>query len=446
MEKPVKLTEGPIQSQLITLALPLLIGNIIQQLYNTIDTIIVGRYVGENAFAALGVAGTVMNLFIFVIAGGCTGVALIVATLYGRGDHSTLRRELFLSIVLGAICTLILSITAILFMPILLEAIHTPSEITSYARQYLNIIFIGLLATFIYNLLSATMRAIGNTKIALFFLLLAMLLNLFLDLILVAKLNFGISGAAWATVISQLLCAGLCQLYILKKLPFLKIRSKDMVFDSSLIRKTAQFAFISALHQSSLYIGKLMVQGAVNSIGFAAISAYTATTRIEGIAQAFGNSGAEAISVFVAQNTGADNNARSIEGFKKGLTLLTALGLLISIIMFLNAKPLLNLFISESNKEAIGLGIRYIQIICCFYFLCFIGSAFVGYFRGSGQVRIPFLGTTMHISIRVVLSYLLVSKFSLGAVSLATGIGWISVVAFQMIVYSKVHSEMYDTP
>ncbi|MBF4693455.1 MATE family efflux transporter [Fusibacter ferrireducens] len=443
MGKKVNLTEGPIQSQLIKLALPLLIGNIIQQLYNTVDTIIVGRYVGENAFAALGVAGTVMNLFIFVIAGGCTGVALIVATLYGKGDYNTLRRELFLSIVLGIACTLSLSIVAITFMPILLKVIHTPLEITAYTRQYLNIIFIGLLATFIYNLLSATMRAIGNTQIALFFLIFAMLLNIFLDLLLVAKLNFGIAGAAWATVISQLLCAGLCQLYILKQLPFLKIRPEDMRFDSSLIHKTAQFAFISALHQSSLYIGKLLVQGAVNSIGFAAISAYTATTRIEGIAQAFGNSGAESISVFVAQNTGAGNRARSISGFKKGLFLLTALGLFISIMMLFNARLLLKLFISNANEEAIALGIRYIQIICCFYFLCFIGSAFVGYFRGSGQVKIPFLGTTLHITIRVILSYVLVSKCALAAVALATGIGWIAVVAFQVIVYSKVHSEMY---
>ena len=216
-----------------------------------------------------------------------------------------------------------------------------------------------------------------------------------------------------------------------------------MRYDQQLIHKTTQYAVVSALHQSSLYIGKLLVQGAVNSIGFAAISAYTATTRIEGIAQAFGDSGAEAISVFVAQNTGADKNERSINGFKKGLVMLTFLGLILSAIMFLSAKPLMSLFVSKSNYTAIINGVTYINIISCFYFLCFIGSAFVGYFRGSGRVKIPFIGTTMHISVRVILSYLLVSKLSLGAVALSTGIGWIVVVTFQIFIYRKIKYSTY---
>ena len=443
MENQIKLTDGSIRPQLISLALPLLIGNIIQQFYNTIDTIIVGRYVGETAFAALGVAGTVMNLFIFILGGCCTGVAIIVASLFGSGNFKSLRLEIFLSAVLGVIFSLILSITAIIFIPTLLNIIQTPVEIIPFIKEYLNIIFIGLIATFLYNFFSAILRAIGNTKMALIFLLFSMICNIILDMLFVAWLGLGIAGAAWATVLSQFICAMLCQLYIRTKLPFLKLSREDMRYDQQLIHKTTQYAVVSALHQSSLYIGKLLVQGAVNSIGFAAISAYTATTRIEGIAQAFGDSGAEAISVFVAQNTGADKNERSINGFKKGLVMLTFLGLILSAIMFLSAKPLMSLFVSKSNYTAIINGVTYINIISCFYFLCFIGSAFVGYFRGSGRVKIPFIGTTMHISVRVILSYLLVSKLSLGAVALSTGIGWIVVVTFQIFIYRKIKYSTY---
>jgi len=443
MENQIKLTDGSIRPQLISLALPLLIGNIIQQFYNTVDTIIVGRYVGETAFAALGVAGTVMNLFIFILGGCCTGIAIIAASLFGSGNFKSLRQEIFLSAVLGIIFSLILSVTAILFMPSLLNIIQTPVEIIPFIKQYLNIIFIGLIATFLYNFFSAILRAIGNTKMALIFLLFSMICNIILDMLFVAWLGLGIAGAAWATVLSQFICAMLCQLYIKTKLPFLKLSREDMRYDQQLIHKTAQYAVVSALHQSSLYIGKLLVQGAVNSIGFAAISAYTATTRIEGIAQAFGDSGAEAISVFVAQNTGAQKKERSLDGFKKGLVMLTFLGLVLSAIMFLSAKPLMSLFVSKSNDTAIKNGVTYINIISCFYFLCFIGSAFVGYFRGSGRVKIPFIGTTMHISVRVILSYLLVSKLSLGAVALSTGIGWIVVVTFQIFIYRKIKYSTY---
>lgn len=393
---------------------------------------------GETAFAALGVAGTVMNLFIFILGGCCTGVAIIAASLFGSGDYKSLRQEIFLSAVLGIIFSLILSVTAIIFMPTLLKSIQTPSEIIPLIKQYLNIIFTGLIATFLYNFFLAILRAMGNTKMALLFLLFSMFCNIILDMLFVAWLGLGIAGAAWATVLSQFLCAILCQIYMKTRLPFLKICREDMQYDRQLIHKTVQYAVISALHQSSLYIGKLLVQGAVNSIGFAAISAYTATTRIEGIAQAFGDSGAEAISVFVAQNTGAEKKKRSVDGFKKGLVMLTFLGFLLSAIMFLSAKPLLSLFVSKLNDTAIKNGVTYINIICCFYFLCFIGSAFVGYFRGSGRVKIPFIGTTIHLSVRVILSYLLVSKLSLGAVALSTGIGWIIVVVFQIIVFRKL--------
>lgn len=432
------LTEGNIRTQLITLALPLLVGNIFQQFYNTVDTIIVERYIGETAFAALGVAGTVMNLFIFIMGGCCTGIAIIAASLFGSKDYNSLRREFFLSAVLGTVFTALLSILGILGVPYILKIIQTPDSVALFAAEYLKIILLGMFMTFFYNLFAAILRATGNTRTALLFLLISIVSNIFLDILFVSVFEMGVSGAAWATVCAQSLSAFLCLFYIRRKLPFLRVQREDMHYDAVLVNKTAKYALISAMHQSSLYIGKLLVQGAVNSMGLAAISAYTATTRVEGIAQAFGDSGAESISIFVAQNTGAGNKSRARSGFQNGLVMLTLLGFILSFIIFISTKRLLHLFVPEGSTDVISYGVLYLHIISIFYFLCFIGSAFVGFYRGSGKVNIPLIGTTLHISVRVLLSYLLASSMGLGAIALATGIGWIVVVSYQTLIFRRI--------
>ena len=432
------LTSGKIGSQLLFLAIPLLLGNIFQQLYNFVAAIIVGRYVGEAAFAAIGVGGTVMNLFIFVLTGCCTGVSIILASLFGKGDFHTLRKECFLAVVFGAGFTLFVSLASIALLPPLLEAIHTPAEIFEGTRQYLNIILGGLLATFFYNLSAASLRAVGNTRYALVFLVTAVMLNAALTFVLVARFGCGIAGAAWATVFSQAFSALLCVAYIRKKLPFLVPTRKDMKYDGALLKKTILFASLSALHQSSLYIGKLLVQGAVNLLGTAAIAAYTATGRIEGLSLAVGESGAEAVSVFVAQNTGAGNHKRALKGFLEGLASLALLSLFVSLLLFATARPGVTLFVGANQGEAVAEGVAYMQALCFFYIFSYIGSSFVGFYRGTGRINIPFIGTTLQISVRVILSYWLAPLLGLKAVGLATGIGWISIVTFQLLVFSSI--------
>lgn len=333
MEQTYDLTQGNIKRQLIYLSIPLLIGSIFQQFYNTIDSIIVGTYVGHDAFAAIGISGTVMNLFIFIIIGCCTGVSIITAQLYGEKNYDKMRNEIFLSSILGIAVTIIISILGILFMPIILNIIQTPVELTGYVTHYMNVILGGLITTFLYNFLSSILRSVGNTRMSLIFLVISIFLNVILDLLLIKQFSMGIMGAALATVISQAVSALLCYFYIIYKIPFLKVKKIDMKYNSGLIRLTCQYSFVLALHQSSLYIGKLLVQGAVNSLGVDAISAYTATGRIEDVILAFGNSGSEATSIFIAQNTGAKNQKRVLEGFKDALVLiqLVCIGLILFI-------------------------------------------------------------------------------------------------------------------
>lgn len=433
------LTNGNIKKHLITLAFPLLIGNILQQIYNMTDSIVISHFCGTSAFAAAGISGTVMNLFLFVIGGCCTGISIILASFFGNKDMKNFRKECFISLTFGLIFTITLSITSILALPFILHLIQTPPVIFPYVYSYLNVILGGLSASFLYNLCASVLRAIGNTKYALLFLLISIGTNVLLDLILVAGFRLGIAGAAWATVISQLLSAFLCLCYIKKSLPFLLFQKEDLYPDPDLLRQTICFAAASALHQSSLYIGKLFIQGAVNTLGTESISAYTAAGRIEGLANAFGDSGAESISLFTAQNTGAGNKKRTRSGFYTGLMLLVLLGITMSLLMYTTSGPGISLLAATTQPGLLNAGTSYIQAISCFYVLSFIGNSFVGFYRGSGHVSIPFIGTIIHITLRTLLSFLLIPRLGLPAVAISTGIGWIAVVAFQTIIYMKYY-------
>lgn len=346
------LTAGSIPQHMLRLAAPLILGNILQQLYNAVDAFILGRCAGGLEFAAVGIAGSVMNLFLFMITGACTGVSVIFAQLFGANDLETFRREHFLSLVFGLLCTLACSAIGFLCLPLLLRVIQTPQELTGYVTAYLTVILISLPAAFVYNLYGALLRAIG---------------------------------------------------------------------------RTARYSFVTGLHQSSLYIGKLLVQGAVNTGGTDMISAYTATTRIEGFANSFGDSGAAATSVLVAQNLGAGKTERVQKTFRSSLVLMLAMGLLSGLVMYLTAGATVGFMLGAYSGPAFESGREYMQLISLFYIFCFTGNTFAGYFDGLGRVTIPFIGAVSHIALRVVLSWLWIDSMGMRAVALATGIGWVMV-------------------
>lgn len=429
------LTAGNISAQLAALALPLIAGNILQQFYNTIDSLIVGRCLGHTAFAAIGVAGSVMNLFLFVLVGACSGISVLFAQLYGQKSWDRLRRESFLSLSFGGLFAAALGVTGILTLNPLLQCIQTPEEVGALAHSYLWIIYLGLPAAFLYNWCAAVLRAAGNTRAALWVLLAAMLLNLGLDVAFVVACGMGISGTAVATVISQLFSAALCLGYMRRKCPELLFRRGDCAFDGGLLRATARLGMASALHQSSLYIGKLLVQGAVNTAGTEIISAYTAAMRIEGFANSFSDSGSAAVSVFVAQNQGAGRTKRVKQGFFRGLRGMILLGVCLAAAMWLTVRPAVLLLMGEASDVVLENAGTYIRIIALLYVVCFVVSTLVGLFRGLGMVHVPLVGTAIQISIRVVFSWLWIARMGLSAAALATGMGWAAFAAYGILLY-----------
>lgn len=438
------LTHGNIKKELIQLAIPLILGNILQQFYNTIDSFIVGRYVGHEAFAAVGVAGSIMNLFIFILNGGCNGFSVIFAELYGQKNWKLLRKESFISLLLGGGFSILLSISSIFFMNRILVAIHTPEDVLEFAVHYLWFIFLGLPVTFIYNWCSAVLRALGDTMTSLWTLMISMIMNLALDYLFVVGMHMDTEGTAAATVIAQLFSAAVCLGFMRKKYSYVFFRKKDMELDKYLLKRSADFSFVSALHQSSLYIGKLLVQGVVNTCGTEVISAYTATMRIEGFANSFSDSGGAAISVFIAQNHGIGNKKRIRKGFRVGVKMMIILAMVLSVIMILFTDKAVYLLMGNPSEKVLRHADQYMKVISVFYFLCFTGSSFAGLYRGIDMIKVPVIGTIMQITIRVVLSWFIIGSWGLEGVAAATGIGWMAIVFYECIVYRRTMRNFSD--
>lgn len=426
----IHLTSGSITPQLLQLCLPLLAGNVLQQLYNIINSLVVTHYLGNNAFAALGVAESVMNLFIYAISGACMGASVLIARFYGERDFARLRQQIYVTVVLIGGCTLTAVLLGQIFLPQLLDLIQTPAELKQNVSIYLRCILVGMLFTFTYNFLAATLRAVGNTKTALYFLLLSLGYNLICAWFLVAVLQLGILGTALATASAQLLSTLLCLFYIRRKQPFLRVSRADMKLSREMLRETSGYSVIAAMQQSSLYLGKLMIQGAVNGLGTAAISGFTAATRVENFIQAFGISGSESIGIFVAQNRGAKQNQRALQGFFRGAALVICTGLFFSVALVLGGDLFVMPFLDLTETAAREIGGGYLRLLGWFYFLSFTGHAYVGHFRGEGRMKVTFWGTTTQIIVRVIGTYLLVDSMGLNATALSTGIGWVVIVLF----------------
>lgn len=429
------LLEGNISRQLIVLAIPLLVGNILQQLYNAADSLIVGHFLGTDAFASVGISGTVMNLFIFILNGFCMGLSIIFSRLYGAGESKRFREEVFVAIGYGTLATILLGGLFMTATGAILRLIGTPGELIPYARAYLFVILAGLPFTYFYNLFSGILRSIGNTRAALYFLAIAIAANVILDCLFIAGFHAGTAGAAAATVLSQLLSAICCFFYIKIQYPDLLCRREDFGLHLELLSQTLRFGITSALQESSLYIGKILVQGAVNTLGTPGIAAYTATMRIEGLANSFGDSCANAMSVLISQNLGAGNRDRVRGGLVHGLRLNVCLAVILSALMFVGSAAGIRLFLSDSDALPLAHGVSYLKTVSFFYILCFTGCSFVGYFRGTGRLHVPFLCTTIHITLRVILSYLLVDRLGLSAIAVATGLGWLLAVSLHISFY-----------
>ncbi len=429
------MTEGNIYGHLFHLFLPLIFGNLLQQFYNTIDALVIARYAGNEEFAAIGIAGTVMNLFLFIIVGSCTGLSVLFARYYGMEDYKRLRKQHFISLIFGFLLVSVLCLSGFFGMRGILYLIHTPANLLGYTSTYLWWVFLSLPAAFLYNMYAAALRSSGDTVAALIILAAAVFSNLLLDIFLVAHLGLGIKGAAQATAFTQLISAVLCLCYLLHAHPEFVLQKEDCRFDKAFLNTTFQCSMVTALHQASLYIGKMLVQGTINTGGTEIISAYTAATRIEGFVNSFSDSGSAATSVLVSQNYSTGNSARTRDSFRCSLRFTFILGTICAVILYFSAPVTVKAMLGNAASHPVMAksGILYLQLISFFYPLCYTGGTFTGTYNGLGKMVLTLVGSALQISLRVILTWFFFPSFGLAATAIATGIGWLSANVFWLI-------------
>lgn len=419
------MTEGNIAQHLIRYSIPLILGNLFQLTYNAVDSIIAGRFIGKDALAAAGMAEPVMNLVILGISGVCIGAGVLMSEFFGAGDHERLKREMSTMTVFGLRFSLLIVAIGILCTPMLLRALNVPEELLEMTSVYLRIIFLGAPFTYFYNALSAALKSVGDSKTPLKFLMFSSVLNGVLDLIFIGILGFGIVCSATTTVIAEAVSAGLSIWYVYRKIPLLQLRRGEFCMDRELLKQTLQYGSVTALQQSCQPIGKILIQGSVNTLGVNAIAAFNAVNRIDAFACLPEQSISHGITTFIAQNRGAKKYDRLRKGFHTGLIMEFCYWIFICVTVLLIRKPLMGLFVAgESAKEIVLLGCQYLGTMAFFYIYPGFTNGFQGFYRGMGMMKMTLLGTFIQTSLRVIATLILVPRMGIYGVSFACAIGW----------------------
>lgn len=429
------MTEGNLAKHIVGFAIPMILGNLFQLTYNAVDSIIVGRYAGEEALAAVGSANPIMNIVIFFIIGICLGASILMSEFYGAGDIDKLKREISTTIIAGGIFTMILTIIGFFFAPYILTLINTPSEVLPMATNYLRIIFVGLIFTFFYNIYASALRSVGDAKTPIYFLILSAILNAVLDMIFVARMEMGVVGAGLATIIAESFSSILCIVYVYKKVSFLHLSAKEMVFDKTLIGKTVAYSWATAMQQTVLQIGKVFVQGAVNPLGIHAIAAFNAVNRVDDFAFIPQQSIAQAMTVSIAQNRGANKEKRIKEAFRISLIIELMYWVFLALIVHGLSKQLMGLFVSDASSSIITLGSNYLKYMALFYVLPAFTNWIQGYFRGMGNMKVTFYSTTIQMIFRVLFAYILTSAVGFVGIAYACALGWVAMLLYEVPVY-----------
>lgn len=432
-----KMTEGNVTKNIFFFTIPIFLGNIFQQMYNTADAVIVGRFSGKEALAAVGTAGPIMNILIFFVVGFSLGSAILMAEFYGAEDIEKLKKEIATTIKAGAVFIFLLSAVALFSVKYILILMNTPIEIMEMAEGYLRIIIIGLIFSFLYNILSAEMRAVGDSKTPLGILVIAVVLNIGLDIYFIKNLGMGVKGAAYATVISQIVAVVISLLNIYFRMPVLRLTLKEFVIDLTLLKKTMSYSLSYAVQQTIIFTGAVFVQGAVNPLGIDSIAAFNSGSRIDGFILTPGDSMGAALTTFISQNRGAGKDERIFKGFKSALTMSLLYCVATAILIFIFSGSIMKIFIESSETEAIFLGRTYLKTIAFFYILTALCNTLQGFFRGFGRMDVTLIATFIQIPIRVVLSYMLTKYMGISGVAVGMGIGWIFMGSYEGYLYMR---------
>ena len=421
-----ELTKGPVMQTMLRFAVPMILGDLLQQCYNIADTLIVGRYLGESALAAVGSAFSLMTFLTSIILGLAMGSGTVFSIRYGQKDEKGLKEGILASFALLASVTVILNILVFAGLDLIIWFLRTPEELVQMMRDYLSVIFTGLVGIFLYNFFASLLRSLGNSVVPLAFLAVSACLNIVLDLWFVTGLHRGVAGAAEATVIAQYVSGIGIAIYTFAKFPQLLRREQGVCLRKSRVKEITSFSALTCMQQSIMNLGILAVQGLVNSFGTTIMAAFAAAVKIDAFAylpvQDFGN----AFSIFTAQNYGAKKPERIKKGIRTAVLVSVSFSLLISLCVCLFAAPLMSLFIDASEAAVIAEGARYLRIEGAFYFMIGILFLLYGLYRALGRPGMSVVLTVVSLGTRVALAYALSAVPAFGVVGIwwSVPIGW----------------------
>ena len=433
------LTTGKIMPILVNFTVPLVLGNLFQLTYNAVDSIIVGHFVGKEALAAVGICNPVSTLMILFLNGLCMGASILMGIQYGAKDYETLHRQISTTLLSGAVFSFFLTLVCAIFAVPILLLLQVDPSIMDMTVQYLRIIFLGLMFTFLYNFFSSTLRALGDSASPLYFLIISAILNIFGDLFFVIVLKAGSNGCAISTVLSEALCCLFCIIYIQKKVPILRLGKKWLVFDARLLKKTIAYGWASAMQQATVQMGKIAIQALVNTMGVSVAAAFAVVNRIDDFAITPEQNIAHAMTALMAQNKGAGKNDRMREGFRCGMILELVYGAAVMLICLGFARPLMSLFVKD--EEVIGHGVVYLHLIAGMYILPAITNSLQGFFRGIGDLKVTLMSSFTNMTVRVIAAapMVLLWNFGIEALPYSYLAGWIAMLLVETPLMLRIY-------
>ena len=432
------LTTGRITATMVRFAVPMIVGDLLQQLYNVVDTLIVGKFVGRDALAAVGSSYTLMTFLTSILLGLCMGSGTVFSMYYGAKNNERLKKSAYTSFIMIAVCAVILSVIVFAFVDPIMAFLQVPGEVYQMMRNYLMIIFTGIAATFLYNFFAFLLRALGSSVVPLAFLAVSAVMNIVLDLVFVLVFDMGVEGAAIATVFSQYVSGVGLAVYTLVK--HKELRPGGGIYEKGLLRELADFSFLTCLQQSIMNFGILMVQGLINSFGIVIMAAFAAAVKIDSFAympvQDFGN----AFSIFIAQNYGAGEKERIKKGIAAAFKISAVFSIAISAVVCLFAKPLMLIFIQPHETEVLAVGMQYLRVEGAFYIGIGWLFLFYGLYRAVRKPGMSVVLTIISLGTRVVLAYTLSAVPAIGVLGIwaSVPIGWFLADATGFLYYIRM--------
>jgi len=436
------LTVGKPESVLWKFCLPLFASIIFQQLYNIADSLVAGKFIGENALAAVGNSYEITLIFIAFAFGCNIGCSVIVSQFFGAKDYKNMKTSVYTAMISTAVLCAVLMLFGVLFCGNLLKLIKTPSAILNDSKLYLDIYIYGLPFMFFYNMATGIFSALGDSKTPFIFLAVSSVTNIFIDIIFVKAFNMGIAGVAWATFICQGISAVLAVIVVFIRLSKIKVQQRCPVFSFIILVKLLKIAIPSILQQSFISIGNIIIQSVINEFGAGTIAGYSAAVKLNNLVITSFTTLANGISNFTAQNLGAGKSERIRDGFKAGLKMVWIISIPLVLLYFFAGKQLLYLFLDNPTNTAIHTGIMFLCILSPFYFVVSTKLVADGILRGAGLMSRFMITTFTDLILRVVLAIILSKQFGSTGIWCAWPIGWSIATTLSVIFYKKAKFHM----